>query len=119
MQATLFHRDIFLPSEIKGLFEGHTVGLDLTEHAKRASRTDRYGYLALPETLTLKGAEIVEAEVVDMEVVKLVVRTSYSATLDAVFALIPNYERATVKTVWFNAKSDTHKTLKRHLYATR
>ena len=113
----LYHKDVFLPAGIVELFDGAEFRLDLTFHAKRAAQDDRYGKVTLPSKLTVKGKEIVEAEVVNGEVTKIVVRTPHDAKRDAVYVLIPNYERATVKTVWFNLVSDKHKTLKKDCYS--
>lgn len=114
MSATaLYHREIFMPAIVREI-PVKTIALKPTEHARRAALNDRYGKLEIPATLTFRGRNVIEAELTGGRVTKMVVRKEYDATRDAVYVFLPD---GTLKTVWFNLKSDTHKTLRRSLYA--
>lgn len=114
----LYHTEIFLPSPIRALAT-RTIAPRITRHAEMAAAGDRYGKLNIPCTLTFSGADVVEAEVESGRVVKLVLRLPYDATRDAVYAVGFDNGAAFIKTVWFNLKSDKHKTLDRSRYATK
>ncbi len=117
MKTQLFHREVYMPADIREQFHGRTFRLAVSGHARVAARSDRYGVLSIPETVTVEGGAIVEAEASESAIEKIVVRTSYDATRDAVYVLIPDGPVATLKTVWFNLKSDRHKTLDKKNYA--
>ena len=97
--------------------EGRSFGLTHTRHAQKAALEDRYGRVTLPAVLTIGKGEIVEAEVTNGFLTKLVVRQSLDLKRDAIYVIIPMGAHATLKTVWCNLKTDKHRTLKRHLYA--
>lgn len=118
MSTTLYHKEVYLPSAIASLGK-RTICPRVTRHAEQAAMTDRYGRINIPSSVTFSGADVVEAEVSEGRVVKLVLRVPYDETRDLVLAVGFDKGASFIKTVWFNLNSDTHKTLKRHLYATR
>ena len=79
----------------------------------RQAREDRYGAIAIPAQIAFNGADVVEAEFVGGKLEKVVVRLPYDSTRDAIYVCKTD---GTLKTVWSNLKSDSHKTLKKHLY---
>jgi hypothetical protein len=115
MSSNLYHREIYMPAGVLAL-SNVTQALRATEHAKRAALNDRYGVITIPAEITFDGKDIVEAEFVNKKLAKVVVRLSYDARRDAIYVL--NID-GTLKTVWFNLKSDKHKTLKKELYMAR
>jgi antitoxin component of MazEF toxin-antitoxin module len=107
----LFHRDVGFPKNVQ-MMTG-VLNLRYSQHALRAAREDRYGIMELPETLDVTNGKPVEIEVEDGRVVKSVYRASYDDEIDMVIVVQPD---GFVKTVWFNMKTDKHKTLDRSKY---
>jgi hypothetical protein len=81
-------------------------------HAFRASRDDRYGRADLPDEIEPQAGDVVEVEVANGNPVKAVIRYPYDDVLDLVLVVIPGAFNYFVKTVWFNAASDNHRTLR-------
>lgn len=111
----LYHKDIGFPKVAlpTGIF--HLK--EYSNHALRAAKDDRYGEAkTLPKLLNMAVCDLVEIEVEDAEVVKAVVRFPYSLDLDLVIVFMPTHPLNKVKTVWFNKKSDKHKTLQHWKY---
>lgn len=105
----LFHKDVYIPEHArKPIFTG---GLTYSNHARNVTT----GLAKLPTAFDGSNATLVEAELnpVTGEVEKQVWRMPYDAVDDMCFPLLAN---GLVKTVWFNARSDTHKTLGRTKY---
>ncbi len=112
----LFHREVFLPQVILDL-GARTIQPRVTNHARRAALQDRYGEITIPESVTFSGADVIEAEMEDGRVVKLVIRAPYDAARDLVLAIGFEGGQSFLKTVWFNLKSDGHRTLDRSRYS--
>lgn len=112
----LYHKDIGFPNDIQ-MPRGFNPVMDLRygSHAKDAARDDRYGQMRLPQRIDVRKGETVEIGVTGKTVTKMVIRFSYNDTLDMVMVIIP--ASGFVKTVWFNQKNDTHKTLNHAKYA--
>lgn len=111
----LFHKEIGFPNvELpKGVYHLRRY----SNHAIRASKDDRYGKVkTLPRLLNMAVCDLVEIEVTDSEVTKAVVRFPYSPDLDLIIVFMPTHPLNLVKTVWFNKKSDKHKTLQHWKY---
>ncbi len=110
----LYHKDIGFPN-VK-MPEG-TYKLNYSRHAQRAAKDDRYGEAKqLPSHINMSQVELIEAEVINNKVNKVVVRKDYNKTLDLVIVFMPQTPDNFVKTVWFNEKIDKHKTLRRDRY---
>lgn len=113
----LFHYQICMPSELKTpIFKGE---LKYTRHAQEAAQTDRYGLISLPKEVNFDNGLLIEAEAIKEASGKLfcfkqVWRVQYDETRD--LCLVVTNEGA-VKTVWINERNDSHRTLKRYLYA--
>lgn len=114
MAPLLFHKDVYIPDFAKApIFEG---ALTYSRHAKNVTAGDgQVESIPLPPVFIAKAATLVESEVnpVTGEVEKQVWRQHLDAENDLCFAMLPN---GFVKTVWLNAKRDTHKTLQRTKY---
>lgn len=101
-----------MPAGVRNL-ANVTLTLKPTEHAKQAARNDRYGAITIPAQISFEGKDVVEAEFVNGKLSKIVVRLPYDGTRDAIY--VCNID-GLLRTVWFNLKSDKHKTLKKELY---
>lgn len=113
----LYHRDIFIPAGVKNALPIGRYNLLLSNHAKHASSSDRYGEITIPEFITIKLEDIFEVEVVGNRVTKFVVRSAYNAKHDICIVIVPTTPvEGRVKTVWLNKKSDNHKTLDKNKY---
>jgi hypothetical protein len=111
----LYHKDIRLPKNWR--LPNCQIDLEWTRHATAAATSDRYGVIERYPVLDLSISETIEVELEGCKVRKLVLRTPYDAERDVIHVLIPNgREPWTVKTVWFNLKTDTHSTLDRSRY---
>lgn len=100
----LYHYKIGLPKlRLKGLLK-----LQYSAHAKRAACNDRYGYIQLPTCLDVGNELLIEVEVLNNTVAKLVFRVPYSNLHDLCIVVQPN---GLVRTVWLNSIHDNHKTL--------
>lgn len=115
MQETLYHPEVYLPRWFT--MPTGRVTLDYTRHALRAAKSDRYGEVPIFETVNLDNLSLVEMGAVGKTVTKIVVRGGYDTLRDHVLVLIPG-EVYTVKTVWYNLRTDNHRTLRRDRYAT-
>lgn len=110
----LYHSDIRLPQGFR--LPNRIVALRWTRHALNACEDDRYGEIPCVPALDLATCRTVEVEVFGKRVNKVVVRTELDDEADMVLVLIPGPAEWTVKTVWINLKSDTHRTLDRSKY---
>ena len=121
----VYHRDVYLPSEVRRLIPRGVIRPVYTEHAVRACITDRYGQVKHPETVDLAdpAADIFEVELCRHElsgrayIGKLLVRIPYDELFDLtlVLAMRPG-GNGTVKTLWLNLRSDQHSTLRPGAY---
>lgn len=114
----LYHTQIGLPKvELPAIMD-----LFYSNHAKRASNSDRYGSIKLQNTLDLNKVKVIEVETCDYdsEIIKVLVRQPYNDHLDlcTVISLRNKVEdKYVVKTVWLNEKVDSHKTLDHSKYS--
>lgn len=113
----LFHRDVFMPIELAQKVCCH-FKMQFSRHAKDACLNDRYGIIIPPTSISPKLEEIIEIEAINDNVIKAVIRIKYDVTRDLLIAFIPEENVALVKTLWFNLKSDSHKTLDKTKYQT-
>ena len=113
----LYHKDIGMP-ELAKQFHGKKFDLSFSHHAKMAAINDRYGVINKPPfSLTVTADNLIELELNSaMRPVKLVVRLDYDKEFDIVLAIIPDFNRALVKTMWLNRKTDNHFTLNHAAY---
>ena len=107
----LYHKDIILPP-LK-LMDAY-LELNYTLHAIKSAENDRYEEINLPSTINFTMVEVIEIEILDGDVEKMIVRQKYSKEYDLVLVIMPRYMR--VKTVWLNEVEDTHKTLNQSKY---
>lgn len=112
--ALIFHKDVFIPDFARlPIFEG---ALTYGRHAQNVSAGDgAQTAIDLPKVFDASKATLVESEVNPQtgEVEKQVWRQSLDAENDLCFAMLPT---GFIKTVWLNAKRDTHATLQRAKY---
>lgn len=107
----LYHRDIGFPKTV-ALMHG-TFKLTYSRHALESANNDRYGMMELPETLTVEGKNAIEILVENGKAIKSVYRVGYDDELDMVMVVQSD---GFVRTVWFNKKTDKHKTLDHSKY---
>jgi hypothetical protein len=85
--------------------------LVFTRHA--SERAVEKAILA-PRSIEIQAGEVVEAELLNNKITKLVVRRAMTQDKDLVLVLIPkDRDTWTVVTCWLNDKTDTHRTLKK------
>lgn len=101
----LFHKDIFLPQVTlpTGNFR-----MFYSFHALRAAENDRYGHIELPEFVDFSEYEIVEIEILNGRMTKILIRGTLDNKRDICLAIAAG---GRVKTVWANLKTDKHRTL--------
>lgn len=112
----LYHREKGFPDDVK-LPRGFSplVRLRYGSHSRQEAMADRYGKLRLPEAIDIRKGDIFEIGVTGNTVTKMAVRMPYNDKIDLVIVFMP--ADGFVKTVWANAKGDTHKTLNLARYA--
>jgi hypothetical protein len=102
------------PGKVKraalSMFSGQQCPLRYVGHALDASRDDRYGNLA-PLLLTFVEVEMNDAGTVEKVVARM--RTPLVCGREHVDLVLVVLRGGTVKTVWGNVASDTHRTLNR------
>ena len=110
-----YHRNVFMPAHIRALPET-TVPIFPTRHALNAAATERFGAFSIPDSILFDGSKIVEADVEDGVLTKLVVRISHNENYDAIYIFTVPERR--LKTCYLNAVDDLHRTLDPAPYAT-
>jgi hypothetical protein len=120
--SKLYHRDIGFPQMV---IPTGRYNCEYSQHALEAAHDDRYGQVDLPDFIDVMQKNIIEIEVSsdtgyreeEHKIVKMVVRVPYDEEKDLVLAFIPHgADTAIVKTMWFNTKGDSHRTLDRYRY---
>lgn len=103
----LYHYEIYIPEYMKApCFEGLLI---YTRHAIAEAQSDKYGLVQLPERFCAAEATLIEVEVDNLGlVIKQVWRRPYDQHRDLILVIM---NTGVVRTVWFNKKTDTHKTL--------
>lgn len=104
MKDGLYHRDVHLPFRLSW-----AAMLNYSRHARHEATRDRYGALNLPRTLSTAEADVIEVEVQNGKPHKAVLRMPHDEQRDIVLVVL--LDRALVKTVWCNLRTDAHKTL--------
>jgi hypothetical protein len=104
----LYHRQLGFPNVP---LPCGTFLLSYTRHALKEALTDCYSCIQLPPSLQVTPESIVEIEVKQKTVVKVLVRIEYSNDFDLCLVLKPHHLWATVLTVWLNKRNDQHSTL--------
>jgi hypothetical protein len=112
----LYHKDIGFPDDIN-LPQGFNPVMELSygSHARKESMQDKYGEMKLPSRIDVRKGDTIEIGVTGKTVTKMVIRFSYDSERDLIMVIIPSSHF--VKTVWFNLKTDQHKTLDRSKYS--
>lgn len=103
MKDGLYNKAVGLP---KGFEVSPVLCLRYSVHARERAIENR---VELPKHFLPRVAEVVEVEVVNGAVHKIVARQSFNATHDVCFVLL--MAEKLVKTVWVNLRSDRHFTL--------
>lgn len=109
----LYHVEIGLPRDF--VAPSGVIQPVYGKHAQAAACTDRYGQMVLPKLLPLDNGRIIEVGYREGRCSKILFRFKYNFDLDICIVLIPG--TWFVKTVWFNERGDTHRTLDRSRYA--
>ena len=111
----LYHKEIGFPN-VK-LPEGIYEIKKYSYHAIREAQSDRYGEAKkLPTHVDMSKVDLFEIEVENNKVIKAAVRTHYDDKLDLIIVFMPQTHNNFVKTVWFNERTDQHRTLNRSAY---
>lgn len=110
----LYHKDIRLPDNFRA--PTHSVNINYSHHARKAANNDRYGVMTLPPRLALSHLEVIEVGMENGRVAKILFRTEYDHRLDMCIVLVPGKDAWFCKTVWYNERTDKHKSLDRSKY---
>lgn len=92
-----------------------SISLTYSLHARHQCIADRYGIIKPPNTLDMANGKLIEMEIANGRVAKIVVRVEYSAKYDLVLVVSSN---GIVRTVWLNSVNDKHHTLDRSRYVS-
>jgi hypothetical protein len=88
-------------------------------HAKLAANNDKYGAFTLPLSIHIEAHNVVEADITQDVLVKLVVRLPLDEHRNICLVLVPKHYGFFVKTVWINLVTDQRQTLQRHRYCVQ
>ena len=112
----IFHREIGFPKSAESLY-GKKFKLVYSIHAKLACINEKYGVLDKPPfEIILNKDNLIEVELTNNLISKIVVRLPYDDIKDVALAIIPEDNIGAVKSIWANLKTDKHFTLKKELY---
>lgn len=110
----LYHYTIHMPELVKDWAKKTTALIPYYgKHAKDRAFQKR---VVLPNNILLHQWKIIEAEIVNEKVNKIVIRQTLDITSDIVMVVLAD---GFVKTVWWNDKNDRHFTLNRSLYRSK
>ena len=110
----LYHKDIYIPENIKEQLPDKPIKLVYSRHAEDARHNDRYGEVTKLSWLNPAEAEVIEVEVIGGKIIKVVYRLKMDDTLDQ--CVVVNVPEGLVRTVWANRRNDNHKTLNKSKY---
>src|SRR5579872_2594321 len=115
-----YNKAVYMPKDRLLQFAEKSFDLVWGLHAVSESLSDKYGKIMQFTKLKTTIHNIVELSLNEvLEVSKLLVRVRYSGTHDVCYVVIPEGNKAFVKTCWLCRKDDTHKTLDRSQYQTK
>jgi hypothetical protein len=109
-----YHKEVFMPKAVHQFCPVGDIRVEYSKHAINAAETDRYGQILLPFNLKLEKSQIIEVELENNRVTKVLYRLPYTSRFDLMVALIPS--TFLVKTVWLNDRTDKHFTLDKSEY---
>lgn len=114
----LYHSEIGIPESVRRQVPSGVYALEYSKHAIEASESERYGKIPLVELIdtTNKNINIIEVEMTNNSITKILYRCKLNEKFDLCIAVNPL--RWIVKTVWLNCVTDKHKTLNKALYDT-
>lgn len=107
MKSGLYHKNIYMP---KFKIQEPIVELTPTRHSEQRG-------LNLPTVLDLRKVDVVEMEVRDNQIVKMLVRVKYDNYNHLVMAIA--LPECVIKTAWKNSSDDQHSTLDVSKYIVR
>ena len=108
----LYHKEIGFPPKMK--FR-KVEGLTPSAHALRERDSDRYGKFDIPSEFDPATWDVIEVEVNNGALNKIVARKPIDEARDVVIVFLPLTRL--IKTVWVNEKNDLHKTLDKSAYS--
>jgi len=112
----LYHKEIGFPKIVEG-FYGKKLNLEYTRHAKLACLSERYGTITHPPfVIEINKENLIEIEIENNLITKVVVRIPYDNENELALAIIPEGEKGTVKSLWANLIRDKHFTLDKSKY---
>lgn len=109
----LYHKDIGFPKKMR---LKPVEGLIPSAHALRERDSDRYGAFEIPTSFDPETWTVIEIEVANGALNKVVARKPIDDKRDVVMVFLPLTKL--IKTLWINESSDTHKTLDKSNYST-
>ena len=109
----LYHKEIGFPPKLK--FKA-VEGLIPSMHALREASNDRYGNMPIPTAFDPLTWDVIEVELLNGALNKIVARKPIDAARDVVMVFLT--QSKLIKTLWINEAKDNHRTLDRSAYAT-
>jgi hypothetical protein len=103
----LYHSDVYMPQGLK--LPSGTMLLEYGSHARREAMSDRYGHIKLPTSIKFEDYKVIEVEVINGKVQKVLYRGKLDEKRDLCIVIMP--AKRFVKTVWVNLNNDKHRTL--------
>ena len=108
---TLYHQQIGFPSSFR-----RPVGTFVTLPSRHAAERASEKRFDIPERINFNDFDIIELEMINGRIAKMVIRGEYDDYDDICMAIIPKRGVMFVKTAWLNHWNDSHNTLDRSRY---
>lgn len=109
----LYHRDIYMPHVIsEHVWKLNMSQIEVSKHAHDKA-IERDIHIFLSDLYHIEGKHVVEAELIDGVLTKIVIRKTHSPYYDVCYVLRWDMmkQRLVLITAWLNAKLDDHSTL--------
>lgn len=107
----IFHHSIGFPSNFR-----RPIGNFYTKPSRHAIARAQEKRIDIPRIVNLNDFDIIELEMTNGRIAKMVIRGEYDDYDDICMAIIPKRGIMFVKTAWLNHWNDSHKTLDRSRY---
>ena len=121
MKDGLYHRNIYWHAEFDNFFEDHKIDkINLTRHVKENQYTEGkrvYDFSDITLDFLKKGI-IIEVEILEGDIKKILVRNKYKAGNDICTALAVHKNELNCKTCYLNHQEDEHYNLNPDKYIT-
>lgn len=110
----MYHIDVYMPQQAYEYMSNRIVMPTYSMHAVDKTTKSKYGNFTLPRIIDLSNWQLIEAEIIDSKLHKILIRKNIDEYRSLCLVLLT--QRYFVKTAWINLISDNHSSLERSHY---